>query len=220
MGAPAEQAARAIEPGLPFQSAAQLRSALRRRQISAAELLELYLQRVGRYNPRLNAIIATDFDGARQRARAADEAVARGDAVGALHGIPMTIKESFDVIGMPTTWGIPQLRDNRASHNALVVDRLLAAGANIFGKTNVPIYLGEWQTFNEVYGVTNNPWDIARSPGGSSGGAAAVLAAGLAAVETGSDIGGSIRDPAHYCGVFGHKPTWVSARSVAMHSRG
>jgi amidase len=205
---PASRAAETAARELPFQSAVQLRSALLHKQLSAVELLELYLRRVERYNPKLNAIIATDFDGAHARARAADAALSRGDAVGPLHGIPMTIKESFDVVGMPTTWGIPELKDNRASSNAVAVDRLLAAGANIFGKTNVPIYLGDWQTFNEIYGVTNNPWDLARSPGGSSGGSVAALAAGLTGVETGSDIGASIRNPAHYCGVFGHKPTW------------
>src|SRR5579862_2530698 len=193
---------------LPFQSATQLAEALRRKQLSATELLEHYLRRVERYNPALNAIIATDFDAARARARAADAALVRGEPVGPLQGVPMTIKESFDVVGMPTTWGIPELRNNRPPRHALAVERLLAAGANIFGKTNVPIHLGEWQTFNELYGVTNNPWDLTRSPGGSSGGAAVALAAGLAGVETGSDIGGSIRNPAHYCGVFGHKPTW------------
>lgn len=203
---PRPQATPGLE--LPFHSAVQLRAALQRRQISALELLELYLRRVERYNPQLNAIIATDYEAARARARAADLALARGDRLGALHGVPMTIKESFDVVGMPTTWGIPELKDNRPQRNALAVDRLLSAGANIFGKTNVPIYLGDWQTFNELYGVTNNPWDLTRSPGGSSGGSVAVLAAGLAGVETGSDIGASIRNPAHYCGVFGHKPTW------------
>ena len=193
---------------LPFQSAAQLRAALLRKLLSATELLELYLRRVERYNPALNAIIATDLAAARARARSADAAIARGDTLGPLHGIPMTIKESFDVVGMPTTWGIPELKDNRPARNALVVDRLQSAGAIIFGKTNVPIHLGEWQTFNEIYGVTNNPWDLTRSPGGSSGGSAAALAAGLTGVETGSDIGGSIRNPSHYCGVFGHKSTW------------
>jgi amidase len=193
---------------LPFQSAVQLRAALQRKQLSATELLELYLRRVARYNPQLNAIIATDLDAARERARAADAAMARGEALGPLHGIPMTIKESFDVLGMPTTWGIPELKGNLPRQHALAVERLLGAGANIFGKTNVPIYLGDWQTFNEIYGTTNNPWDLARSPGGSSGGSVAALAAGLTGIETGSDIGASIRNPAHYCGVFGHKPTW------------
>ena len=193
---------------LPFRSARQLASDLRRRKLGALELLELYLARVERYNPRLNAIIATDLDAARKRARAADRALARGEVWGPLHGVPMTIKESFDVVGMPTTWGLPELKDNYPPRNALAVDRFLAAGAVLFGKTNVPLYLADWQSYNAIYGTTNNPWDLARVPGGSSGGSAAALAAGLTGLEAGSDIGASIRNPAHYCGVFGHKPTY------------
>jgi Asp-tRNAAsn/Glu-tRNAGln amidotransferase A subunit and related amidases len=120
----------------------------------------------------------------------------------------MTVKESFDLVGTPTTWGVPELKDNYPQRNALAVDRFLNAGANIFGKTNVPLYLADWQSFNAIYGTTNNPWDLSRSPGGSSGGSAAALAAGLTGIEIGSDIGASIRNPAHYCGVYGHKPTW------------
>ncbi|HAM55754.1 MAG TPA: amidase [Candidatus Rokubacteria bacterium] len=195
-------------PTLPFRSARQLASEIRRKRIGALELLELYLARVERYNPRLNAIIATDLDAARKRARAADRALARGEVRGPLHGVPMTIKESFDVVGMPTTWGLPELKDNFPARNALVVDRLLAAGAVVFGKTNVPLYLADWQSYNAIYGTANNPWDVTRTPGGSSGGAAAALAAGLTGIEAGSDIGASIRNPAHYCGVYGHKPTY------------
>ncbi len=120
----------------------------------------------------------------------------------------MTVKESFDIAGLPTTWGVPEKRNDIAKTNALAVVRLTAAGAVIFGKTNVPRMLGDWQSFNAIYGVTNNPWNPAYSPGGSSGGGAAALAAGLTGLEVGSDIGGSIRQPAHACGVFGHKPTW------------
>jgi amidase len=125
-----------------------------------------------------------------------------------MHGVPMTVKESFDIAGLPTTWGRPELGQNIAATNALAVDRLLASGAVIFGKTNVPTLLADWQTFNPIYGTTNNPWDVSRVPGGSSGGSAAALAAGLTGLELGSDIGASIRNPAHYCGVFGHKPTF------------
>ena len=130
----------------------------------------------------------------------------------------MTIKESYDWIGTPTTWGVPDLKDNVAKTNSVVVDRLLAAGANLFGKTNVPLLLGDWETFNEIYGTTNNPWDLSRVPGGSSGGSAAALAAGMTALDAGSDIGASIRNPAHYCGIYGHKPTWglVPMRGQAM----
>ena len=120
----------------------------------------------------------------------------------------MTIKESYDVVGLPTTWGVPTYKDRIATKNAVVVDRLLRAGVVLFGKTNVPLYLGDWQSFNAIYGTTNNPWDVTRAPGGSSGGSAAALAAGLTGLEAGSDIGSSIRNPAHFCGVFGHKPTW------------
>jgi amidase len=193
---------------LPFRSAKQLAADLRKKKIGCLELLDTYIARVDKHNPRLNAIIATDLDGARRRARAADVALRKGKAWGPLHGVPMTIKESYDVVGMPTTWGLPELKDNYPARNALAVDRLLRAGVVLFGKTNVPLMLADWQSFNAVYGTTNNPWDLSRSPGGSSGGSAAALAAGLTGFEAGSDIGSSIRNPAHYCGVYGHKPTW------------
>ena len=193
---------------LHFATATELASKIKRREISAAELLDHFLGRVEKYNPRLNAIIWMDVEGARARAKAADEAMDRGEDWGPLHGLPMTIKESFNLAGSPTTWGRPELKDNIPDSNAVLVDRLLAAGANIFGKTNVPINLADWQSFNEIYGTTNNPWDLSLTPGGSSGGSAAALAAGLTGLDAGSDIGGSIRNPAHYCGVFGHKPTY------------
>jgi amidase len=206
---------------VPFRSAKQLATAIRRKKIGCLELLDLYLARVAKYNPALNAIIATDVEGARKRARAADRALSKGPAWGPLHGVPMTIKESYDVVGMPTTWGMPQLRDNRPTRNALAVDRLLGAGVVLFGKTNVPIHLADYQSYNAIYGTTNNPWDPTRAPGGSSGGSAAALAAGLTGLEAGSDIGSSIRNPAHYCGVFGHKPTWgvASPRGQALPGR-
>ena len=193
---------------LPFRSAKQLAAAIRRKKIGCLELLETYLARVERYNPALNAVIATDLDGARKRARAADRALARKAIWGPLHGVPMTIKESYDVVGLPTTWGVPELKDNYPARNALAVDRFLGAGVVLFGKTNVPLYLADWQSFNAIHGTANNPWDVTRTPGGSSGGAAAALAAGLTGIEAGSDIGASIRNPAHYCGVYGHKPTY------------
>jgi amidase len=193
---------------VPFRSAKQLAADIRKKKIGCLELLDLYLGRVEKYDPALNAIVVRDFNAARRRARAADRALARGQAWGPLHGVPMTIKESYDVAGLPTTWGVPDLRNNVATTNATVVDRLLGAGVVLFGKTNVPLYLSDWQSFNAIYGSTNNPWDVTRAPGGSSGGSAAALAAGLTALEAGSDIGSSIRNPAHFCGVFGHKPTW------------
>jgi amidase len=193
---------------MPFRSAVQLAAAIRAREIGCRELLDLYLARIERFNPKLNAIIATDLPSARKRAAAADADLARGKVWGKLHGVPMTIKESFDVVGMPTTWGLPELKENFPAANALAVDRFNAAGAVLFGKTNVPLLLADWQSFNAIYGTTNNPWDVARVPGGSSGGSAAALAAGLTGLEAGSDIGASIRNPAHYCGVWGHKPTY------------
>jgi len=192
---------------MPFRSARELAAEIKRKSISASELLELFLKRIEVFNPKLNAIVAT-LPEARERAKAADEALARGEDWGPLHGVPMTVKESFDVVGLPTTWGVPELKENYPTRNALAVDRFLNAGAVLFGKTNVPLYLADWQSFNAVYGTTNNPWDLARAPGGSSGGSAAALAAGLTGLEAGSDIGASIRNPAHYCGVYGHKPTW------------
>ncbi|MBK1662314.1 amidase [Paracraurococcus ruber] len=191
-----------------FASALDLAAAIRARRIGSREALEMYVGRIERLDGRLNAVVVRDFDRARARADAADAALARGEDWGPLHGLPMTVKESFDVAGLPTHWGFPALRDSIAASDALAVQRLRGAGAIIFGKTNVPVALADWQSYNAVHGTTNNPWDLARAPGGSSGGAAAALAAGLTSLELGSDIGASIRNPAHYCGVFGHKPTW------------
>src|SRR5437016_1800210 len=191
-----------------FASATQLANEIRDRHIGCVELLEFYLARAERHNPALNAIVVWQVDQARERARAADAALARGERWGPLHGIPMTVKESFNVAGLPTTFGNPLWRDNIADGNAFLIDRLLQAGAIVFGKTNVPYMLADAQSYNDIYGTTNNPWDPTRSPGGSSGGEAAALAAGLSALGAGSDIAGSLRNPAHYCGVYGHKPSW------------
>ena len=191
-----------------MRPAHELARLLRQRQLSAVELLRLYLQRVDRFNPQLNAVVVRLDEAALARAHAADAALARGELWGPLHGLPMTVKESFDVAGTPTTWGFEAQRQHLATEHADAVKRLEDAGAVVFGKTNVPTALADWQTFNPVYGTTCNPWDIRRVPGGSSGGSAAALAAGLCALELGSDIGASIRNPAHYCGVYGHKPTW------------
>jgi amidase len=189
----------------PFLSATRLAAALRAREIGCLELLDHYIARVERLDPRINAVVVRDFDRARTRARALDSAT---DRSAKLFGVPMTIKESFNVTGLPTTWGAPAFRNNIAASNALAVDRLLDAGVVLFGKTNVPLMLADYQSFNEIYGTTNSPWNPALSRGGSSGGSAAALAAGLTGIEAGSDIGSSIRNPAHYCGVYGHKPTW------------
>ena len=206
---------------VPFRSAVELAAGLRSRQLGCRELLELYLRRVERFNPALNAIIVTDLAGARKRADEADAALKRGEIWGPLHGLPMTVKESFDVAGMPTTWGVPELKDNIARRNALAVERFLAAGAVVFGKTNVPLMLADWQSYNAIYGTTSNPWDLTRTPGGSSGGSAAALAAGLTGLDAGSDIGSSLRNPAHYCGIFAHKPTYgiASPKGQALPGR-
>jgi amidase len=151
--------------------------------------------------------VATNLEAARSRADAADVARAGGENWGPLHGLPMTIKDSYEVAGMPTTSGAPELADHRPATNATSVQRLLDAGAIVFGKTNLPLWAGDFQSYNEVYGTTGNPFDVDRVPGGSSGGAAAALASGMTPLELGSDIGGSIRNPAHFCGVYGHKPT-------------
>tara|TARA_B100000686_G_C16755580_1_gene955229 strand:+ start:732 stop:2183 length:1452 start_codon:yes stop_codon:yes gene_type:complete len=192
---------------ISFLSAKQLTSLIRRRKLSSLELLDHYIDRIERYNPSLNAIITKDFDQARDSARIADGDIANGVMRGPLHGLPMTVKESFDVAGLPTTWGVPDQRGYKAKTDAVSVQRLRQAGAIIIGKSNVPIWLADCQSFNEIYGITRNPWDENRSPGGSSGGSAASLAAGMTGLELGSDIAGSIRNPAAHCGVFGHKPT-------------
>jgi amidase len=192
----------------PFGSAAQLARAVRSGKIGAVELLKAYLERVDRLNPAINAVVVDDREAAMKQARAADRALAKGEKIGPLHGVPITVKESFNLVGTPTTWGYTELAGNIATTDAVVVQRLRAAGAVIFGKTNVPVSLADFQSYNAVYGTTNNPWDHSRVPGGSSGGSAAATAAGLSGLEYGSDIGGSIRTPAAYCGVYGHKPTF------------
>jgi amidase len=193
---------------LHFKSAAEIARLIRERKLGAAEALEHFLARVEKHNPRLNAVIWLDAARARERAQAADAALAKGETFGPLHGVPMTIKESYNVAGWPTTWGDPKLEDNVTKTSAVAVERLEKAGVVLFGKTNVPLMLADHQSYNAIYGTTNNPWDVSRTPGGSSGGSAAALAAGLTAIEAGSDIGGSIRIPAHFCGVLGLKPTW------------
>ncbi|MYD43191.1 MAG: amidase [Gammaproteobacteria bacterium] len=191
-----------------FQSAVSLARRIRAKEVSSVELLTYFFNRVDQFNGALNAVIWQIREEAMDAAKRADAAIAAGDELGPLHGVPMTIKESYDVKGTPSTWGAPYLKDNIATHDALSVERLRKAGVVLFGKTNVPLLLSDFQSYNEIYGTTNNPYDVAKIPGGSSGGSAATLAAGMAGIESGSDIGGSIRNPAHFCGVFGHKPTW------------
>ncbi len=192
---------------IALQPAHLLARRIKAKEIGCSELLEASLSRLERFNPTVNAVIWQDLEQARSRAAEADAALAHGEDWGPLMGIPTTIKDSYDFTGAPTTWGIPALADNIASAHAVATQRLLDAGAVIYGKTNVPIYLSDWQSFNALYGTTGNPWDLSRTPGGSSGGSGAALATGMSAMEIGSDIGASIRNPAHYCGVCGHKPT-------------
>ena len=190
----------------PFLSASEWLTMLRDRRIGAVELLELHLAQLAKHNADINAVVAQDLEGAFVAARAADSR--QRSEMPALHGLPMTIKDTFEVAGMPATCGFPFLADHRPELDADAVARLRAAGAVIYGKTNVPPGAFDWQSANPVYGVTHNPWDFTRTPGGSSGGPAASVAAGFAALELGSDIGGSIRCPAHFCGIYGHKTSY------------
>jgi len=191
---------------LAYRPAGELVRALAAREVSSLELLELYLGRVER--SRLNAVVTVDPEGARAAARAADDALVHGNSTGRLRGLPMTVKDVFETAGMRTTAGFPGLAEHVPSRDADAVARLRAAGAVVFGKTNLPVMAMDWQSFNPLFGVTDNPWDTSRTPGGSSGGSAAAVAAGLTGLELGSDIRGSLRVPAHFCGVFTLKPTF------------
>ena len=192
---------------LMLKSAEELSRLVHSRKVSSRELLEEAIGRYEAFNPKVNAVTGHQIENAQLEANEADEATARGESHGPFHGLPVTIKEAYDWVGTPSTWGNPAWADNFPNCNSPSVDRLIGAGAVIWAKTNVPFMLGDWQSFNDIYGCTNNPWDLNRTPGGSSGGSAVSLATGMSALEIGSDIGASIRNPAHYCGVFGHKPT-------------
>jgi amidase len=192
---------------LVYGSASELVAAMAGGQVSAVELTEAAIARIERHDATINAVCVRDFDRARAAAREADAARARGE-VRPLLGVPMTVKESYNLAGTPTTWGFPQFRDFVPEADAVAVARVKAAGAVVLGKTNVPVGLGDMQSYNDIYGTTRNPWNTDRTPGGSSGGSAAALAAGYGALSLGSDIGGSLRNPAHYCGVYAHKPTF------------
>jgi amidase len=192
--------------GMEYATVRDQVAALQARKISAAELLEQTITRIETFDGKVNAVVVHDFERARTAAKEADAALARGDH-GPLLGVPVVVKESFNVAGLPTTWGLPDARDWRPPEDAVLVTRLKAAGAIVVGKTNVPRTLGDWQSYNDIYGTTNNPWDLQRTPGGSSGGSAAALAAGYVSLALGSDIGGSLRVPSHFCGTFAHKPS-------------
>ena len=198
-------------------TAGELVDQLAARKVSALELTEAAIARIEDRDRPINAVVVRDFDRARVAARAADALLAKGERRPLL-GLPMTVKESNNVEGLPTTWGSPAYAGWEAEADGAAVRRLKDAGAIILGKTNVPPFLSDWQSHNPIYGRTRNPWDLTRSPGGSSGGSAAALAAGMTPLEIGSDIGGSIRVPAAFCGVYGHKPTYglVSMRGHSL----
>ncbi|WP_255951852.1 amidase [Streptomyces odontomachi] len=198
-----------------LQAAEEIAAALRAGDVTSAELTDEAIARIERDDKAINAICVPDFDRARAAARAADQARARGEDRPLL-GIPVTVKESYNMAGLPTTWGMPAHRNHLPDEDAVQVARLKDAGAVVLGKTNVPAGLQDIQTFNDLYGTTSNPWDHGRTSGGSSGGSAAALAAGFGALSIGSDIAGSLRTPAHFCGVYAHKPTLGLASARGM----
>lgn len=190
-----------------FLDATDQLNALVARQIGARELLEASVARTDRLRRRLNAVISRDLDRAYATAKIIDDRRARSGRLGSLGGLPMTVKEALDMEGLPASAGVKRLL-NRKAEDALVVRRVRFADAIVWGKTNTPVNSDDWQTYNPLYGTTNNPWDVKRTPGGSSGGSAVALAAGMTALEIGADMGGSLRVPASFCGVFAHKPTY------------
>jgi amidase len=202
--------------GCAFASANEHAISIREKGVSCRELAELYIERIHEHNPALHAIVISNEADALRTAGERDGDLINNIVRGPLHGVPVTVKESFNLTGLATTVNFTQLRSNRAATDALIVKRLKGAGASILGKTNIPTMLSDVQSFGPLYPTANNPYDVARTPGGSTGGGAAAVAAGLTTLEIGSDIGGSIRLPAHFCGVFGLKPT----ENAAMHGAG
>ncbi len=190
-----------------FLSAQRLAKGICDRQLSALEVLEAHLAQIARHNPKLNAIVTQDEAGARKRAKAADEALVRGEIWGPLHGVPVTVKDYIATAGLRTTSSYPPLANYVPTENATVVARLRTAGVVILGKTNLPKLSNGFQTDSPLFGRTNNPWSLECTPGGSTGGGGAAVAAGSSPLEIGGDIGGSIRIPAHFCGISGLKPT-------------
>jgi amidase len=191
-----------------FESATEMSAALSAKKVSAVELARHTIDRIERHDGKINAICVRDFARGLDAARAADAALARGDTRPLL-GIPLTVKESYNIGGLPTTWGFPAQKDFVPPEDALSISRVKQAGGVILGKTNVPFGLADWQSYNDIYGTTNNPFDLGRTPGGSSGGSSAALAAGYGPLSLGSDIGGSLRVPAFHCGIYAHKPTFA-----------
>jgi len=194
-------------PVTPFSTAAEILAELRSGKLCAVDLVEAQLERIGRINPELNAIVTLDAEGARQRAREIDASRDHWEATGRLGGLPITIKDAFETAGLRSTAGYQPLAENIPHEDASAVARLRQAGTIILGKTNLPPMASDFQTDNPIFGRTNNPWDLARTPGGSTGGGAAAVAAGLSFIELGSDLSGSLRIPAHFCGVYGFAPT-------------
>jgi amidase len=191
-----------------FKTATEISAALAAKKVSAVELAQDAIGRIERHDGRINAICVRDFERGLDAARSADASLARGETRPLL-GIPLTVKESYNIAGLPTTWGVPAQKDFVPREDALSISRVKQAGGVILGKTNVPLGLADWQSYNEIYGTTNNPFDLGRTPGGSSGGSSAALAAGYGPLSLGSDIGGSLRVPAFHCGVYAHKPTFA-----------
>ena len=204
------------------RSATQLAGDIRAGTVTSRALLDLYLDRIERLGGDINAVVTLDVDRARATADAADAQQARGEALGPLHGLPITIKDAIETEGIRSTGGARELIDHVPAQDAPAVARLKAAGAIVFGKTNLPRWSGDFQTFNDIFGVTNNPWSRDRTVGGSSGGAAAAVAAGFTSFELGTDIGGSVRCPAHCCGVFSLKPSFgvIPQRGYLDHVEG
>ena len=194
-----------FNPG--FATAKERAEAIHQKKKSATELLNATFRRIDLYNPRLNAIVLEFREQAVARARQADATLAKGKSWGPLHGVPVAVKEAFAYKDSPSTWGHGRFKDLKSGRTAIAVERLENAGAIVIGKTNVPVGLADLQSFNPIYGTSNNPWDLARTPGGSTGGGAAAVAAGLGPLTLGSDMGGSIRIPAHFRGIYGLKPT-------------
>jgi amidase len=193
---------------IPFATAIELAQAIREGKLSSRHCLEVLVARMEQINPMLNAVVYTDLEKARARADEADVAISAGQIWGPLHGVPMTIKENNDVKGMPITMGNLKHKDRVSPQSEVAVQRLQDAGVVVFGKTNLPLDAMDVQSYNEIYGSTGNPWDLAKTPGGSSGGGSAAVACGITPIELGGDVGGSIRIPAAFTGIYGHKPTF------------
>src|SRR6201996_1142930 len=215
-GPQTEHHRRGLEPGrsrvvtksssdFTFASATDVAAALAAKKVSSVELAQDAIGRIERHDGKINAICVRDFDRGLEAARAADAARGRGESKPLL-GIPLTVKESYNIAGLPTTWGYPAQKDFKPKEDALSITRVKEAGGVILAKTNVPVSLADWQSYNDIYGTTNNPYDLGRTPGGSSGGSSAALAAGYGPLSLGSDIGGSLRVPAFHCGVYAHTP--------------